>query len=261
MTDAETLAFVRRVLAVYDGFDGPEAGGDLWWRVDGEYAPVTFFAICNDLFWWGTADLEAITPDNVGALERAMADCRSIDPVVGVCEGTGLFCCRVRGLRPQGVAYPKDERFWPLFDACGPERVVDFGNPKPHPSQRRAAETNTESEMTLKDLAMQFVEQVKAGKVGDALDTGAEFLKQFASFYKMVFGAASEELLHDMADAEAELEKLKADLLAGCSCEGKDGSCQTIVAAVDAAPKVDPVLIIGIVELILKLIAERRKNK
>lgn len=139
MTDTETLAFVRRVLAVYDAFDGPEAGGELFWRVDGEYAPVSFFAICNDLFHWATADLEPITPENVGELEGAVADCRAVDDVAGVCNATALFCCRARGMRPQGAAYPKDERFWPLFDACGPERPSDalaFGNPNTHPRDR-----------------------------------------------------------------------------------------------------------------------------
>lgn len=134
MTAEETLAFVRRVLAVYDGFDGPD-GSELWWRTDGEYAPVTMFAMCNDLFFWGSADLEKITPENVVELERAVEDCKKVDEVVGVCEATSLFCCRVRGMRPQGAAYPKDKKFWPLFDACGPEREVGLGNPKGHPNE------------------------------------------------------------------------------------------------------------------------------
>ena len=52
----------------------------------------------------------------------------------GGTHGPLLFCCRVRGMRPQGAALrsiPKP--LWPLFDAAGPERnPKDFGNtPRP----------------------------------------------------------------------------------------------------------------------------------
>lgn len=40
-----------------------------------------------------------------------------------------LYAARRRGLRPQGACYPKDTRLWHLFDQCGPEREVGFGNP------------------------------------------------------------------------------------------------------------------------------------
>lgn len=57
------LPFICRVLAIFNGFDGPGTDG-LWWRTDDEHAPVTFFASCNDLFMWGCADAE----DNVRRL-------------------------------------------------------------------------------------------------------------------------------------------------------------------------------------------------
>jgi hypothetical protein len=140
VSDHDPLAFIRRVLAAYDGFDGPSADGELWWRTDGEYAPVSFFAICNDQFRWGSADLEPITPDNVHLLEQAIANCRAANPMTGACDATALFCSRARGMRPQGAYYQKlDKDLWPLFDAAGPPRDTDreaFGNPAPHPSER-----------------------------------------------------------------------------------------------------------------------------
>jgi hypothetical protein len=95
---------------------------DIWWRVDGEYAPLTIFVNCNDLFFWGCSDAETITIDNIGIFEQAYKD--SID------HGGLLFCCRVRGMRPQGAYYKYlDDAEKPLFDACGPEREIGLGNP------------------------------------------------------------------------------------------------------------------------------------
>ena len=95
---------------------------DIWWRVDGEYAPLTIFVNCNDLFFWGCSDAEMITIDNIDVFEQAYKD--SID------HGGLLFCCRVRGMRPQGAYYKYlDDGEKPLFDACGPEREIKLGNP------------------------------------------------------------------------------------------------------------------------------------
>lgn len=123
--------FAVRVLSVVARYDCPEA---IWWRVDGEYAPITFFAMCSDIFAWARADCEPVTADNLDAFERAFADVDKItsgDPTFAA----PLFCARMRGERPQGGAYPSDERLWPLFDACGPVREVDmFNNPHAAPS-------------------------------------------------------------------------------------------------------------------------------
>jgi hypothetical protein len=139
------MEFVRRVLAIFNGFHGQD-GENLHFRVDGKYAPVSFFVNCNDAFWWGCADGEEITPENVGEMERALADCLALDKELDRPPGRGvyagiyadvLFCCRVRKMRPQGATYdhlPKE--LWPLLDACGPPREVTPGNPKPHPSER-----------------------------------------------------------------------------------------------------------------------------
>ena len=128
--------FVMRVLKAASDVDGHEM---IWWRCDGEYAPITFFAKCNDTFAWACAGLERITPENVADLEKAIADVSSATGRTGWgvdCSWCELFVARLRKMRPQGAAYPEDERLWPLFDACGPEREVGMGNPRPHPSKK-----------------------------------------------------------------------------------------------------------------------------
>lgn len=127
--------FILKVLSITARHDQHH---DIWWRTDGEYAPVTFFVLCNDLFWWATADSERVTPENVGELERAYEDAAAAHEI-GEVYGAALFCARVRGMRPQGAAYPQEPEMWGLFDACGPERIPDkepFGNPRPHPRER-----------------------------------------------------------------------------------------------------------------------------
>lgn len=133
MTDLE---FVVRVLTLVNDFDGANTD-NLFWRTGGEYAPVKFFVICNDMFWWGTADLEPITPDNIDQLELAHTDMMAVDKIEASIHSTDLFCCRMRKTRPQGAYYDHlNEKLWPLFDAVGPLRAVDFANPKKHPSER-----------------------------------------------------------------------------------------------------------------------------
>jgi len=124
------LSFILEVLDAV-AFDNCE---EIWWRTDDEYAPVTFFVNCNDLFFWATSDCEKVTPENIHLLKKSFTDVEAIEEFSQL--GGSLFCCRSRKMRPQGAAYPKDERLWPLFDECGPNRDVDkelFGNPKKHP--------------------------------------------------------------------------------------------------------------------------------
>lgn len=130
-----TPEFAVEVLRRFAGDDTGADADDLWWRTDGEYAPATFWVKCGDQFYWGCADLEELTPENLGTLDAAVADCRAVDPVVGGSYAAMLFCCRVRGMRPQGAAYPDDRRFWELLDACGPRREPGLGNPRPHPRE------------------------------------------------------------------------------------------------------------------------------
>lgn len=135
----ECEPFILRVLKAFeDGFCEGADKGNLWWRTDGEYAPITFLVNCNDAFWWATADAERITPDNIGVLEQALADCKAADATIGNLHASLLFVCRVRQMRPQGAYYKHiEDQFRPLFDAAGPPREVDsapFGNPYPQPT-------------------------------------------------------------------------------------------------------------------------------
>lgn len=134
--DSKQAAFCQRVLDAV-AFDDCDM---IWWRTDSEYAPITFFVNCNDLFAWATADAEDVTPENIHLLEQSIKDVRAIDDCSQMAGS--LFCCRARKLRPQGAAYPKDERLWALFDECGPDRDIDkepFGNPHSHPRKAKEA--------------------------------------------------------------------------------------------------------------------------
>lgn len=119
--------FIMRLLEITGG-----AGmcDELNWRTDGEFAPVTFWVNCSDLFFWACADAEAVTPENVEVLAQAIADARAACPKFGDTYAGMLFCSRVRKMRPQGAAYPRHRELWPLFDACGPEREKDTKRPE-----------------------------------------------------------------------------------------------------------------------------------
>jgi hypothetical protein len=131
MSDQEK--FILKVLHIVYKYDDCDI---LKWSVENN--KVYFYVNCNDLFWWATADGESVTEENVDEFERAYIDTNAINPDRGSIYASALFCCRVRKMRPQGVAYPKEAKeLWPLFDACGPERPIDkepFGNPRPRPS-------------------------------------------------------------------------------------------------------------------------------
>jgi hypothetical protein len=118
-TRAAFMAQLLTLIAKYDAF------GELYWRSD-----LTYFSVnCNDVFAWGTSEGEEVTPDNIDQLESAFADCAAISSTIGEIYGPWLFAARNRKMRPQGASYPEEREPWPLFDACGPERKVGFGNP------------------------------------------------------------------------------------------------------------------------------------
>lgn len=137
------MGFVSRLLRLMDEYDSHDA---LFWRCGAQYGggefhtPASFFVNVNDVFWWGCADLEEITPENIAALERSYADAKAAHKF-GFIYAPHLFAARVRGMRPQGACYPPEPELWPLFDACGPERPVDAGNPRPHPRDRKPPDT------------------------------------------------------------------------------------------------------------------------
>lgn len=79
---------------------------------------------CSDVFWWGCADAEEITLEELPALLACYDE---------VGAGGELWCCRKRKMRPQTASYeecypPKD---WPIFDLSGPERDDSDGKRRP----------------------------------------------------------------------------------------------------------------------------------
>ncbi|MFC9821414.1 hypothetical protein ACFWG6_31040 [Streptomyces erythrochromogenes] len=127
MTDHEFLVEVLTIFAKADSHDylywvpGPD-GLKLWANV-------------NDVFFWGCADLEEITPDRLPVLQQAAADLLAAKEYGWIAE---LYAARIRGERPQGAAYPKELALQELFNACGPERLLGLGNPKPIPAAEPA---------------------------------------------------------------------------------------------------------------------------
>ena len=94
--------------------------------------------ICNDVFYWATADCEIVTADTLGELAQAYDDACAACPR-GRFYADMLYAARRRKMRPQGAAYSENApEMWPLFDACGPERPTDkeaFGNPYGKPTE------------------------------------------------------------------------------------------------------------------------------
>lgn len=120
------LDFILRVLTVFSQADNTDG---LWWKASG--GVVKFYAMCNDLFYWAAADYERITPENIDALEQAFKDASAACGDEWNGHGALLFAARQRKMRPQGAYYKYfHEAEKPLFDACGPYRPADFGNPE-----------------------------------------------------------------------------------------------------------------------------------
>lgn len=124
--------FLRDVLEIFYRADAREY---LLWSFDTSGGRLRLWANCSDTFEWGGADSEEITPQMLSVLGVAYADLKQIDRGGWLAE---LYAARVRGMRPQGAAYPKPTeknaaQVAALFDACGPEREVGLGNPKPRP--------------------------------------------------------------------------------------------------------------------------------
>ena len=107
--------FIKELLVLVAEYD---LNDEIYWDVD-----LNFFAICNDIFWWGTADLEPITETDLDLLRQSTDDAGP--------NGIILYCARKRKMRPQGTFYKyiKIEEH-KLFNACGPEREVDILNPQ-----------------------------------------------------------------------------------------------------------------------------------
>jgi len=87
--------FTQRVLEAME-FD---LTGQLWWRRDDNAGLMRFFIRLADGFMAYGADLEEITPENIAALEQAIADCRKVAQRDDL-WGPDLFAARLRKKMP-----------------------------------------------------------------------------------------------------------------------------------------------------------------
>jgi hypothetical protein len=85
----------------------------------------TMYVDCSDVFFWGCADAEEITVEQIPELLECYKQSQGLGGI--------LWCAKTRQFRPQTAVYEgwihPDE--WPLFDACGPERTDPDGARKP----------------------------------------------------------------------------------------------------------------------------------
>ena len=105
-------------------------GEDFSWIVLSDDT-LKFYLNCNDIFYWGTADCEEVTPDNLPALKQTLRDLQHLDDSYAYIHGASLFCARVRGMRPQNRVFDYmdgDDALIKLFKECGPPREVGMGN-------------------------------------------------------------------------------------------------------------------------------------
>ncbi len=131
----ENLRFIEKVINLLINND--MYGEILWGRSDGQ---INAAVMCSDIFFWGCSDAEELTEEALPVLEQAYKDCDAIvlevfangNELTGETFGSLLYCARQRKLRPQGACYKAvlPEELRPLFDACGPEREIDIGNPQ-----------------------------------------------------------------------------------------------------------------------------------
>lgn len=120
--DSPQSKLIRQVLeicALTENFD------ILMWQNDGSYIGVG----CNDVFAWGCADCEEITPETLGLFQEAADELLAIEAEWWLAE---LYTAKVRKMRPQGAIYQSvdmTDTVVALFNSCGPDREAQFGNP------------------------------------------------------------------------------------------------------------------------------------
>lgn len=102
------------VFACFEAADDYDEG--LMWRVDMKNRDMRLFALCNDLFYWATADCEGILVKDIPLLRQTLEDLLVVEAGY---ELSRLFSARKRKLRPQAPCYKgMEEPVKVLFDAC-----------------------------------------------------------------------------------------------------------------------------------------------
>lgn len=138
MPAEQRLTFITRVMEIFS-LTHADTYDELFWRVDDGH--LRLYVNVSDVFDWGGADAEEITPESLTVLERAFADLR---PLGATCLTPTLYAARQRQHRPQGAAYPgPTDPSWretsALLDGCGPARETGLGNPRNAPAHKEAS--------------------------------------------------------------------------------------------------------------------------
>jgi hypothetical protein len=99
-------------------------------RLDGSFTGPTICVLCNDLFWWGTADAEELPPLGFGEEDEApFWDLYARVRRDGH-HGAEVWCCIHRGMRPQ-TPIEKDwrtsGRWTPELEALPPRNPKECG--------------------------------------------------------------------------------------------------------------------------------------
>jgi hypothetical protein len=84
---------------------------DVWVRHsdDGE---VHFYLNANDFFYWGCADMEEISFEDIALFKRCIEDLTGFKPTESY-MAESLFMCRKRGMRPQSPVLGTYQREFP----------------------------------------------------------------------------------------------------------------------------------------------------
>jgi hypothetical protein len=131
----DNLRFVEAVMRVC--LDNDMYSEILWLNKKG--GGFRAAVMCSDIFYWGAADAEDLTPETLPLLEQAYKDCKAVKGkefapgkyVSNQYFGGLLYCARQRNMRPQGAYYKNlPPEIHHLFDACGPEREINIVNPQ-----------------------------------------------------------------------------------------------------------------------------------
>ena len=103
-------------------FADTETRESLYWNFKAD--KLEFYILCNDMFWWGTADAEDVTAADVPELQRAYDDLDKFATDFTL-YAPELWVARKRGMRPQTPWWDRErfpESVKQLFLDAGPPR-------------------------------------------------------------------------------------------------------------------------------------------
>lgn len=154
MSDRElTQKQLKRLLMVTSSRD-VDLYDSLWFCTYDNNSKLATYVNCNDFFAWGCSDSEPVASEaDIDLLQQSIDDCKGDgtgdNDFLNVLDAALLYCARRRQMRPQGAFYKhlqKDNH--KLFDACGPEREINFINPKDQDGEYKYVGEKKEEKIT-----------------------------------------------------------------------------------------------------------------